>query len=70
MATVALIGSRMDLIACFHAFWLCCLISCGRQKLSIFWPAFLWFNVILIPIQYIVITGLPPGLCFGIYIKY
>ena len=46
MATVALIGSRMDLVACFYAFWLCFLFALSREKLSIVWPAYQWFTVI------------------------
>ncbi|PSN54799.1 hypothetical protein C0J52_01988 [Blattella germanica] len=63
MATVALIGTRMDLYAVLYGIWLCVLVIMRREKLAKIWGIYQVFIVMLIPIQYAMAVGLPPGLC-------
>ncbi|GJQ85619.1 hypothetical protein Trydic_g20169 [Trypoxylus dichotomus] len=63
MATVALIGFRMDLYAILYAFWLCMLFALNRTLLSRVWYFYMCFIAIFIPIQYVMVVGLPPFLC-------
>lgn len=65
MATVALIGTRMDLYAVLYGVWLCVLVIMNRKKLAKIWGIFQVFIVMLIPIQYAMAVGLPPALCIG-----
>lgn len=67
MMIIALIGTRMDIIALFYAIWLCILFIVSRETKARIWPLFKWFIVIFLLIQYIVVVGLPPSLCFGKY---
>lgn len=61
--TVIVIGYRMDIIALFYSIWLCFLFAAKREKMAMLWPAFQWFSAFSIVVQYIVIVGVPPGLC-------
>lgn len=63
MATVALIGTRMDFYACLYGFWLCAMCMMGRDKLSRLWTFYLAFIAFVLPLQYFMVVGLPPGLC-------
>ncbi|KAL1124046.1 hypothetical protein AAG570_001816 [Ranatra chinensis] len=63
MAVVALIGTRMDFYAVLYSFWLCILIIPKRAFLSKVWGVFTVFIVITIPVQYVLVVGLPPSLC-------
>jgi hypothetical protein len=65
MATVALIGTRMDLYAVLYGLWLCVLVIMEREKLAKIWSIYKVFIVMLIPIQYAMAVGLPPALCIG-----
>ena len=65
MATVALIGTRMDLYAVLYGVWLCVLVIMRREKLAKIWGIYQVFIVMLIPIQYAMAVGLPPGLCIN-----
>lgn len=67
MAIVVLIGARMDVWAVFYGFWLCGLISPDRNFLSKIWGCFTLFIIVTIPLQYILVVGLPPGLCLSKY---
>ncbi|XP_037048036.1 piezo-type mechanosensitive ion channel component isoform X2 [Bradysia coprophila] len=60
---VALIGSRMDIVALIYSVWLCILFAATRCQQKNLWPLFQWFVFTLIPIQYIAVIGLPPFLC-------
>nr|CAD7570257.1 unnamed protein product [Timema californicum] len=62
---VVLIAFRMDVYALFYAFWLCILFSINRENLGKFWFFLKLFIMIVIPIQYFMVIGLPPGLCIG-----
>ncbi|XP_018574920.1 piezo-type mechanosensitive ion channel component isoform X3 [Anoplophora glabripennis] len=63
MATVAVIGIRMDMYAVFYSIWLCILFSMKRSVLSRVWVFYLIFIAVLLPIQYFMAVGLPPTLC-------
>ncbi|XP_055712299.1 piezo-type mechanosensitive ion channel component isoform X3 [Phlebotomus papatasi] len=63
--TVIVIGYRMDIIALFYSIWLCFLFAAKREKMAMLWPAFQWFSALSIVVQYIVIVGVPPGLCLS-----
>jgi hypothetical protein len=65
MATVALIGSRLDLYAVLYSIWLCALVIMKREKLAKIWGIYQAFIATLIPIQYAMAVGLPPALCIG-----
>jgi hypothetical protein len=65
MATVALIGTRMDLYAVIYGIWLCVLVIMKREKLAKIWGVYQAFIAMLIPIQYAMAVGLPPALCIG-----
>ncbi|CAH1708045.1 unnamed protein product [Chironomus riparius] len=57
------IGYRMDIVACFYAIWLCFLYKLDRNDASKIWTYATYFLIASIPIQYISLIGLPPGLC-------
>ncbi|CAO1304226.1 unnamed protein product [Diamesa serratosioi] len=61
---VSVIGTRMDLMACFYTVWLCLLFYLPREQLIKFWTYATYFLTAAIPIQYIILVGLPPGLCW------
>lgn len=63
MATVAVIGIRMDLYALLYSIWLCILFSMKRSVLSRVWVFYLIFIAVLLPFQYFMAVGLPPTLC-------
>ncbi|KAK9732190.1 Piezo [Popillia japonica] len=63
MATVALIGFRMDLYAMVYAAWLCFVFALRRSVLSKVWHFYMWFIAIFIPIQYVMIVGFPAIHC-------
>lgn len=57
------IGSRMDIVACFYAFWLFFLFKLERDTARKVWSYATYFIIVSIPIQYLSLIGLPPGLC-------
>lgn len=63
IAYLVVIGRRMDIVACFYAIWLCFLYKLDREKARKVWSYAALFIVISIPIQYLSLIGLPPGLC-------
>jgi len=70
MATVALIGTRMDVYAVLYGIWLCVLVIMKRAYLAQIWGIYQLFIVILVPIQYAMAVGLPPALCIGKQLMY
>lgn len=62
---VALIGTRMDVVAVIYSVWLCILFVATRDKQKQIWLFFQWFIFALIPVQYLAFVGIPPFLCFG-----
>lgn len=65
MATVGLIGTRMDFYACLYGLWLCSMFMMGRKNLARLWGFYLAFIAFMLPLQYFMVVGLPPGLCIG-----
>lgn len=61
---VTTIGYRMDIIACAYAIWLFFLYNLQREQARKVWSYATCFIVASIPIQYISLIGLPPGLCW------
>lgn len=59
------IGSRMDIVACFYAIWLCFLYKLDRKDARNVWSYATYFLIVSIPIQYLSLIGLPPGLCIN-----
>jgi hypothetical protein len=57
------IGYRMDIIACCYAIWLCFLYKLERDQARKIWNYAITFMIASIPIQYLSLIGLPPGLC-------
>lgn len=63
IATVALIGTRMDFYAVLYGIWLCVLCSMERQKIERIWNVYVGFIAVVLPLQYFMVVGLPPFLC-------
>lgn len=61
---VMVVGYRMDIIACCYAIWLFFLYNLQREQARKVWTYATCFIVASIPIQYISLIGLPPGLCW------
>lgn len=61
---VTVVGYRMDIIACCYAIWLFFLYNLHREQARKIWNYATYFIVALIPIQYISLIGIPPGLCW------
>lgn len=61
---VTTIGYRMDIIACCYAIWLIFLYKLQREQARKVWSYATYFIIASIPIQYISLIGLPPGLCW------
>lgn len=61
---VSVISYRMDIIACCYAFWLFFLFNLQRDQARKVWSYATIFIIVVIPIQYISLIGLPPGLCW------
>ncbi|RZC37773.1 piezo-type mechanosensitive ion channel component 2 [Asbolus verrucosus] len=63
MATVALIGFRMDMYSVIYSIWLCILFNLKRKTLAKVWNCYMIFIALLLPLQYVMTVGLPPTLC-------
>jgi piezo-type mechanosensitive ion channel component 1/2 len=62
---IMVIGYRMDIIACAYAVWLFFLYNLQREQARKVWSYATCFIVASIPIQYLSLIGLPPGLCWS-----
>ena len=58
---------RCDVTSVIYALWLGVFLVLGRQNCSIVWPVYVGFLAILLPIQYLLVLGWPPGLCLRKY---
>jgi hypothetical protein len=63
MATVAVIGFRMDMYSIIYSVWLCILFVMKRRTTVRIWNCYMAFIALLLIIQYIMAVGLPPTLC-------
>lgn len=61
---VAVIGYRMDIIACCYAIWMFFLYNLQREQARKVWSYATCFIIASIPIQYLSLIGIPPGLCW------
>lgn len=59
------IGYRMDIVACGYAIWLCLIYKLDRMEARKIWNYATYFLIASIPIQYLSLIGLPPGLCLN-----
>lgn len=65
MSLVAVIGTRLDVYSLFYAAWLCYFYNRERRGIARVWKGFVIFITILIPLQYLMCVGIPPGICTG-----
>ncbi|XP_044268088.1 piezo-type mechanosensitive ion channel component-like isoform X7 [Tribolium madens] len=63
IATVAVIGFRMDMYSIIYSIWLCVMFLAKRDTLAKIWNFYMMFIALLLPIQYVMTVGLPPTLC-------
>ncbi|KAG7166218.1 Piezo-type mechanosensitive ion channel component-like [Homarus americanus] len=63
MSLVAVIGTRLDLYSLFYAVWLCYFYNRQRKDIAYVWKAFVIFITVMIPFQYLMCVGIPPGIC-------
>ncbi|GAB6019982.1 hypothetical protein CHUAL_002736 [Chamberlinius hualienensis] len=63
MTMVAAIGIRLDILSVAYAIWLGGLFLLRRTTLSKVWPFYVAFLAILLPLQYSMCVGIPPGFC-------
>ncbi|XP_076372668.1 piezo-type mechanosensitive ion channel component-like isoform X2 [Tachypleus tridentatus] len=63
VTTVACIGVRLDVYAVVSAAWLCSLFLLRRRNMARVWPFYVSYQCIILPIQYIMCIGIPPGSC-------
>ncbi|CAN7992383.1 unnamed protein product [Ixodes hexagonus] len=60
---VSCIGVRLDVFALLTSLWLCTMFLLRRQSLARVWPFYVAYLCLVLPLQYLVVVGLPPGLC-------
>ncbi|XP_066947530.1 piezo-type mechanosensitive ion channel component isoform X4 [Macrobrachium rosenbergii] len=63
MSLVGVIGTRLDVYSLFYAVWLCYFYNRQRKDIAKVWKGFVIFITVLIPLQYLMCIGIPPGLC-------
>ncbi|CAF1302563.1 unnamed protein product, partial [Didymodactylos carnosus] len=62
--TVIVIAVRLDVMAVLYAIWLGLFLMSKRRALIKIWPIYLLFLLIVFPVQYMIVVGPPPFLCF------
>ncbi|XP_037284739.2 piezo type mechanosensitive ion channel component isoform X2 [Rhipicephalus microplus] len=60
---VTCIGVRLDVFALMTSLWLCAMFLLRRRNLARVWPFYVAYLCFVLPLQYLVVVGLPPGLC-------
>ncbi|KAG0426142.1 hypothetical protein HPB47_026730, partial [Ixodes persulcatus] len=60
---VSCIGVRLDVFALLTSLWLCAMFLLRRRSLAKVWPFYVAYLCLVLPLQYLVVVGLPPGLC-------
>lgn len=60
---VSCIGVRLDVFALLTSLWLCAMFLLRRRSLAKVWPFYVSYLCLALPLQYLVVVGLPPGLC-------
>ncbi|CAM4812248.1 unnamed protein product [Rotaria magnacalcarata] len=61
---IIVVGSRLDMMAVLYAIWLGIFLISSRHFIQRVWPAYVFFLVIVFPLQYMSVVGAPPFLCF------
>lgn len=64
IANVTVVGYRMDIVACCYACWLYFIYNLQREQARKIWSYMIVFILVSIPVQYLSLIGLPPGLCW------
>lgn len=64
MGYVLVVGARMDIVACCYATWMLFLYNLQREEARKVWSYATIFILVSIPVQYLSLIGLPPGLCW------
>lgn len=59
------VGVRLDMVGVFYSIWLGMFLVSSRRTVQRIWPFYMLFLTIALPLQYIVVVGAPPFLCFG-----
>ena len=65
MSIVINMGVRCDAVSVVYSFWLGTFLVLGRGKSSSIWRIYLLFLAVMLPVQYVLVLGWPPGLCTG-----
>ncbi|KAM3828984.1 piezo-type mechanosensitive ion channel component 1 isoform 1-T1 [Vipera latastei] len=64
LATVNVIGQRMDFMVIFHGCWLVVILTRRRrQAIAKLWPKYCLFLALFFIFQYLLCVGIPPVLC-------
>ncbi|EDO47371.1 predicted protein, partial [Nematostella vectensis] len=56
---------RCDVTSVIYALWLGSFLALGRQSSAVIWPVYVGFLAFLLPVQYLLVLGWPPGLCLA-----
>lgn len=57
------IGNHGDIFSVFYCIFLIAFVLFNREECKRFWVYFVGFMAIVIPYQYLMCLGIPPGLC-------
>ncbi|XP_031574449.1 piezo-type mechanosensitive ion channel component 2-like [Actinia tenebrosa] len=56
---------RCDVTSVIYAIWLGVFLALGRKNCAVVWPVYVGFLAFLLPLQYLLCLGWPPGLCLA-----
>ncbi|XP_044744035.1 piezo-type mechanosensitive ion channel component isoform X4 [Chrysoperla carnea] len=63
LGTATVVCFRTDIYAVIYGIWLVALCISSRERIQKMWSLYIGFIVIVIPLQYFCVVGLPPNLC-------
>lgn len=63
LGTATVVCFRTDVYAVIYGIWLVALCISSRERIQKMWSLYIGFIVIVIPLQYFCVVGLPPNLC-------
>ncbi|XP_042146214.1 piezo-type mechanosensitive ion channel component-like [Ixodes scapularis] len=66
---VSSIGIRLDAFALFTSLWLCGMFLLRRCYLAKVWAFYVAYLCFVLPLQYAMVMGIPPGLCTADFIQ-
>ena len=58
---------RCDVTSVIYSLWLGVFLVLGRPSCSVVWPVYVGFLAFLLPVQYLLVLGWPPGICLRKY---